>query len=400
MAGAEKIAVTNAHAQGRGSLPSAIRRANAHGGRDTVYFPTTVREAIPLRSKLTITGSTVLQGRLHDLDKAQSSPLRLVGDDELPHRLHGTVLRVIAGDQERVVLRNLNLRRVFLRPTAHGAGSTVDIRDSYVEGGHSARKVGIWAGDPRLHGGDSPKHSASKGVVRVIDSVVTGFRRDPIWVTRAHLRIDRTTISNNTSVYGGVYALKEGHFVMTNSTVTGNYAGNDPNGVVAATNDSSGTVTNSTITTNRSDAPTVSGGVDLRQVTISSNTTESRTGAIRLTGRGGPTMANSIVSGNTSDGVPSDCATRRVADGRAMRSLGGNLVQAPGSCSLSPRDLTGADPMLLPLADYGGPTETQPLAADSPAIGLAIPRLATKLDQRGFHRGGDPDSGAFERRGG
>jgi hypothetical protein len=54
-----------------------------------------------------------------------------------------------------------------------------------------------------------------------------------------------------------------------------------------------------------------------------------------------------------------------------------------------------ADPLLDPLADNGGPTETMALRAGSPAIDLGSgcpPR-----DQRGVPRAGVCDSGAYER---
>jgi hypothetical protein len=66
-------------------------------------------------------------------------------------------------------------------------------------------------------------------------------------------------------------------------------------------------------------------------------------------------------------------------------------------------DLIGVDPMLGPLANNGGPTETQALLAGSPAIDAADPRPpadhATRCpttDQRGVARNGRCDIGAFE----
>jgi len=42
-----------------------------------------------------------------------------------------------------------------------------------------------------------------------------------------------------------------------------------------------------------------------------------------------------------------------------------------------------AGPLLLPLGDYGGPTETMPVAYGSPAIGQAFGSEAPATDQRG-----------------
>ena len=74
------------------------------------------------------------------------------------------------------------------------------------------------------------------------------------------------------------------------------------------------------------------------------------------------------------------------------------MIGAPGECVLDSDDVS-TNPMLGPLADNGGPTETMAIGAGSPAIGLAIEATATKYDQRGVRRGSNPDAGAFQRRG-
>ena len=53
-----------------------------------------------------------------------------------------------------------------------------------------------------------------------------------------------------------------------------------------------------------------------------------------------------------------------------------------------------ADPLLGPLDDYGGPTPTMSLSAESPAIDYGSDCPPT--DQRGMGRVGPCDSGAFE----
>ena len=65
---------------------------------------------------------------------------------------------------------------------------------------------------------------------------------------------------------------------------------------------------------------------------------------------------------------------------------------APGAHSQS------GDPMLAPLGDYGGPTQTIPLEAGSPAIqagSTSVPGYVP-TDQRGDPRGAYPDIGAYE----
>ena len=59
--------------------------------------------------------------------------------------------------------------------------------------------------------------------------------------------------------------------------------------------------------------------------------------------------------------------------------------------------MTGVNPLLGPLAHNGGPTETQPLKAGSPAIDAVEFCPPPKADQRGVKRQGPCDVGAHER---
>jgi hypothetical protein len=54
------------------------------------------------------------------------------------------------------------------------------------------------------------------------------------------------------------------------------------------------------------------------------------------------------------------------------------------------------DPLLGPLQNNGGPTQTQALLAGSPAIDAGTSVGAPKKDQRGVARGSPPDIGAYE----
>ena len=54
------------------------------------------------------------------------------------------------------------------------------------------------------------------------------------------------------------------------------------------------------------------------------------------------------------------------------------------------------DPLLGPLQDNGGPTQTMALQQDSLAIGNGDPDGAPTLDQRGVTRGTSPDIGAYQ----
>jgi hypothetical protein len=116
----------------------------------------------------------------------------------------------------------------------------------------------------------------------------------------------------------------------------------------------------------------------LTNVTVSGNSANWDGGGL-YNGGGTTTLTNTIVAGNS---APFD-----------LDIFGGYS----GS-----HDLVGGDPMLAPLGDYGGPTQTMALLLGSPAIDAGdstAPGLPS-TDQRGAPRpdvpGTNPDIGAFE----
>jgi hypothetical protein len=90
-----------------------------------------------------------------------------------------------------------------------------------------------------------------------------------------------------------------------------------------------------------------------------------------------------------------------------VNSLGNNLFQSTDNCMINvvPNDLKNVDPLLGPLGNNGGPTQTQALLKGSPAIDAGNPNgcidfavIAVTTDQRGFPRpvNGRCDIGAYE----
>jgi hypothetical protein len=172
---------------------------------------------------------------------------------------------------------------------------------------------------------------------------------------------------------------------------------------------SSGTLTLITSTVSGNDA-TIGGGlysygtVTLTNSTISGNSASgysatNTNGGGGLFNQGTVTLTNSIVANNLPGGDGQNF------DGASIISHGYNL-DSEGSCHLTAvTDQPGADPLLGPLQDNGGPTFTQALRPGSPAID-AIPwgmnGCGTTLysDQRWQARpesaGGACDIGAYE----
>lgn len=210
---------------------------------------------------------------------------------------------------------------------------------------------------------------------------------------------------------------------VTGSTFTGNSAGGD-----GGTGDTSGagtggailatgslTLVNSTITGNSAGGVSGSGmesgqgfggGVDiahgpsgatatLKGDTIDGNRVGSASGSdgAGIANQGTTSIVATIVSGNAD---ANNCTNTVLSISGSMsvsKSLEGPAGQT--SCGF---DLPSADPLLGPLADNGGPTETQALGAGSPAIGAVAPTSDCPVnDERGALRPqGGCDVGAYE----
>jgi hypothetical protein len=119
----------------------------------------------------------------------------------------------------------------------------------------------------------------------------------------------------------------------------------------------------------------------LASVTIDDNEVGAGGAGAGISGAGTVTVKAAIVAGNSG---ATNCAAHVAV---ASYSLEGPTF-GDTSCGF---DLPSADPELEPLADNGGPTETQALPASSPAVdAVPVAKCPTKVDQRGEQR---PDNG-------
>jgi hypothetical protein len=82
-----------------------------------------------------------------------------------------------------------------------------------------------------------------------------------------------------------------------------------------------------------------------------------------------------------------------------ITSLDHNLIENIGDATIegiTTHNIYGQGPMLLPLADNGGFTQTCALQEGSPAINAGTDEGAPSTDQRGYDRVGASDIGAYE----
>ncbi len=216
------------------------------------------------------------------------------------------------------------------------------------------------------------------------------------------------TISGNTAKIGaGLYSGRTGSSItLTNSTISGNTAGQQAGGL----SNLSGTAVLTGCTVSTNSAPTGAGlstrgagnTMTLTNSTVSGNTASDTAGGL-YSSSGTTTLVNATVSANsapTGGGIVNAANTATltltntiVAGQKAGGDVSGNFT--------GDHNLIGVNnPLLAPLGDYGGPTETMALlpgslASGAGASGAGIPTT----DQRGQPRSISVDIGAFQGQG-
>ncbi len=200
---------------------------------------------------------------------------------------------------------------------------------------------------------------------------------------------------------GGAVLNYGGTLTLTHCTLSGNSVINNSGGAIGSFGGTV-TVTQCTLSGNSGGlggAISNSGGMlMLQHCTLSGNSASLNGGAIQNWGT--LTLAYSIVAGNTAppnhgadiynDGVSSPATVTRVG-----ANLVQSLVNANGGTVTGSGTISTTAPLLAPLGNYGGPTQTTALLPGSPARNMATGSFAT-ADQRGFPIVGTPDIGAYE----
>jgi len=231
----------------------------------------------------------------------------------------------------------------------------------------------FWQGGGGIYNGESAS-------LTLVDSTVTANTAD--WsgggvfsFFNSSTTITRSTISNNLSsdVGGGLRLL--GNADITNSTISGNQSTGWYGGAIFLTD----------------------GIVNMVNSTVADNVSPPFAPAAIFVGTFGPgsatlNLSNSIVAANVTEG----CFLAPFGAGAvAINSLGSNVF-TDGTCFPVGSDQIVGDALLGPLADNGGPTETQALLPGSPAIDAADNAVCPATDQRGVARDASCDVGAYE----
>lgn len=223
--------------------------------------------------------------------------------------------------------------------------------------------------------------------------------------------LDRVRLTNNSTAAapgngGGVHITAAGDMDITNSVVSGNTASNEGGGLW----NGAGTMNVLRTTVDNNDAPegggifNNGGTVNLSISTISTNTNDglfnqgtfnveattialSDVGVVQETGA--ITFSSSIIADNTTNFIL-NAGTINSDDYNLVGADAGNVFPAQAN------DIEGADPMLGPLQDNGGLTETHEVLCGSPAINSGNPANRQR-DQRGERVAfGQRDIGSYE----
>ncbi len=362
------------------SLREAIAAANAVATNDTINF------AIPANGADCAGGVCTITLTLGELAVNNAGNLTITN----------------AGGTTGIVVSGNNTSRVFFV----NSGANLTLNNLTVTRGN-----GTGTTDTRFNGFGGG--IVIRGTLTMTNSTVSGNSASQgggIY-NQGTLTVTNSTISGNSAqgIAGGIY--NDGTLTVTNSTVSGNNSAQIGGGIFNT--DGTLTVTNSTISGNS--AQSIAGGIynngtlTVTNSTVSSNSAQTGSGIYNEKPFDTPITANlgnTIVAANTATGSAPDFSGTITSQGYNL--IGNNSGATITGTTTGNQIGTSANPinpLLAPLANNGGQTQTRALQTGSPAIDKGNSTLTT--DQRGFTRpiddpnspngtGNLADIGAFE----
>ncbi|MAT98579.1 MAG: hypothetical protein CL608_15665 [Anaerolineaceae bacterium] len=299
-------------------------------------------------------------------------------------------------------------------PTRFGGGIYVESADVTLDNVIVSNNSAISGGGVYSRGGDIIIRDS-----RIMNNYVSttssfasggGIYVDDNGSDLAQVLIINTAVVNNgvysaVSAGGGGINSSASSLIIENSLISGNLSLGGATigsaGGIFVNGDSDSvtktvTIVNSTISENSADYigggiyATNSAEITLANSTIVSNTANTLGGGIFLGDNSSASLRNMLTALNS----PQDC----VEGGGFFHSHDHNL-DSDDTCGLTEaNDLPATSPLIGPLQDNGGPTETHALVENSPAINAGSNADCPSQDQRGLIRpqGFVCDIGAYE----
>ncbi|HEY1381314.1 MAG TPA: right-handed parallel beta-helix repeat-containing protein, partial [Gemmataceae bacterium] len=407
-----------------GSLRWAVGQANARTGtHDTINFG-------PLFATPQVIGLTGTQLTVSD-------PLTITGTSVANVTVSGSgasrIFNVSGPGVMDVTLANLTLTGgVATFSGLRGGGGAVFNDGENVTLANDVITANFATGDPTERGG--AVFVGTNGTLTIQNSTLSGNSASgsggAVYMgVSSSLTVQNSTLSGNTTAVrgGAAYFYANGSLSLVNSAVTGNRAtsARGGGGVYFYGNVTAGgfTVQNTTISGNS--AAGVGGGISLRNFTgnaliqdstITGNTSASTSNSPVYGGGGGIaktlgattgtiTLQGSIVAGNTSTAtvnrpdIFANGTNTVIADHSLIGVVNSGVPLAPTSANnLTGTDAAPLNPLLGPLANNGGPTQTHLPQPGSPAVNHGVAVSGVTTDQAGNPRavGVAPDIGAVE----
>jgi len=208
------------------------------------------------------------------------------------------------------------------------------------------------------------------------------------------------TGNTSTDDPGGGIAFTRGTLTIRRGLIAGNTAANDAGGGFYLIGDgTSATLENVTVSGNTANSGFGGGGIyhggsslTLRNVTIAGNSNQYGSGqgaGLYVVSSNTPlSMVNTILADNGSEDF------RRSSSSTSAMSVTYSLIENQGNAGLThgvDGNLIGQDPLLAPLADNGGFSQTHALLAGSPAVDAGDNAACLSEDQRQVARPVDGD---------